>query len=190
MYIGMDLSLCNSGICVIDSNGKILQNFGIKTKATKEDLRSRYERYHFILDQLKHEMSFTKWKNIKCIAIENYSYGSQGKIVQLVESGTIIRDYLFFNLSKYISFIEVAPISLKKFILGTVKNKGKEAKNIMCREVYKKYKVDIDDDNQIDSFLLANVAKCFYEIQNHIEGSFYYNYQLEVVNNLLKKVKK
>jgi hypothetical protein len=189
MFLGLDLSLCSTGVVLLDNDGKIKRKYIILSENKGDDVINRMDRYTMIVSELK-SIIYQYNDCIKNIAIESYSLYSKGqRLVQMIESGTLVRYFLYSNICKVYNseIIEVSPMSVKKYILGTVKNRN--AKNVMCREVYKKYKIDLDDDNIVDAFLLANIAKCYYERKNNIESD-YYKYQYEVVDNILKKNKK
>lgn len=81
------------------------------------------------------------------IIIEGYGYGNQHTLVLLVEIGTIFRHELY----KYgVSYYDVPPTSLKKFVTG----KGNTKKDMMMKEVYKRWGYE-GTDNQCDAVALA-----------------------------------
>lgn len=184
MFLGLDLSLGDSGVVLINDS-KIIIKESIKSYRIFDFIRDRFLRYSIIVNQLN-DILFDYFKKIKCIAIENYSFGSSGRIVQLAESGGLIRNFLIENLNDDVDIIEVAPISLKKFITG--QGKGKQTKNIIIREIYKKYGYDIDNDNVADAFILAKIAELYYYMRNNIIlEKIYHKYQEDVVKNIIKK---
>jgi len=196
-YMGLDLSLRNSGLCLTNNLGyaNVLDN--IKTESTPTMAGFRFTRYNDIamkikniIDEYAEEKIDNKNKNlIKVAAIENYSLGSKGNtLMQLIESGSIVRWML---LKKGIKVIEVAPIQLKKFILGSSfkEAKGENSKIIMCREVYKKYNREVNDHNQIDALILSQIARLYYitKISKHVKVNTWYKYQIEVVESIINK---
>jgi len=179
MFLGLDLSLTNSGVCLVDAAGKILQIGSVHTEPAGDLISQRFSRYWTIVEEISKFFSNPKFQ-ISLAAIEHYSYASRGKTIQLVELGTLVRDSLLVKFP----VIEVAPVQLKKFLLGT--GKGKSLKNVMCREVYKKYGVNIDDDNQVDAFVLTQVARLYFYVKNGRKVKAR-KYQREVVETILKK---
>lgn len=181
-YLGLDLSLCATGYCVIDFavDGKIKVDAKgiIETENSGEMPNNRFPRWEKIWKDIQ---SFTfKRYTIEGVAIENYSFGSKGaKKTQMIESGAIVRSNIIDIYHNHI--IEIAPIQLKKFILGHIDAKGKEAKNIMCREVYKKYNLNINNDNEVDAFLLAIIAALYDNFDDGIIQSEYPKYQMEII---------
>lgn len=197
-FLGLDLSLTRSGYCIINQDGKQVLGGVITTEASGQEIENRFRRYRYIAEQILSEIrTFSKGKkHIQGVAIEAASFGSIGsRKNQLIESSAVVTNTLldFFyreeNTKKATTlWIEVAPQSLKKFILGKLKSKGKEAKNIMCREVYIKYGATIDDDNEVDAFLLAQVSLVYWKRVNEkdYDGDIF-KYQYEVVDNIIKK---
>jgi Holliday junction resolvasome RuvABC endonuclease subunit len=179
MFLGLDLSLSDSGISLINEDGSILILESIKSKRVGDKIEERFARYYSILNQIR-ELIIPYIEKIKGIAIEMFSYGSQGRIVQLAESATLVRDLILRNKNKDSFIIEVSPISLKKFILGKVKAKGQQSKNLIIKEIYKKYDVDINNDNIADAFILSQIVKMYHDKKYEFE------YQKEVIENLIK----
>lgn len=93
-------------------------------------------------------------------AIEGYAYSAKGAVFNLGELGGVLRLALY---KRGIPTIEVPPTYLKKFMTG----KGTSPKNLMLKEAYKTYGVDIDDDNECDAFALALVAQQYFDEEFH-----------------------
>lgn len=159
LYLGLDLSLANSGVCIINEMGKIVEIKSVITGNLGSQMANRFRRYAHAAKGIK-ECILKKDRNekIACCAIEQYSFGSKGRMVQIVENGTMIR----YVIRKYgiTNVIEPYPMQLKKYLLGKV-NKEMNAKNILCREVFRKYGEEINDDNQVDAFILAQIARAY-----------------------------
>jgi crossover junction endodeoxyribonuclease RuvC len=86
------------------------------------------------------------------VAIESFSMGSRGRAVfQLGGLGWLVRADLYEN---HISYIDVTPAELKKFTTG----KGNAKKDVMMREVYKRWGVNVDTSDEADAFALAMFA--------------------------------
>lgn len=87
------------------------------------------------------------------VTIESYAmHGTQ--IVQAVELGTIIR---FFMSRTGISYLDVPPTSLKKFVTG----KGNAKKDLVIKEVFKRFDYDTDTDDLADAYGLAALGLAF-----------------------------
>jgi len=183
-FLGLDISLTSTGVCVINEKGKVC----IITHITSENIGNDVSGRMLRIKNVGKEVLAALGKNIiMCTAIEAYSFASKGKLAQLVEIGSHIRFKIYSFTPSVI--IEPVPIQLKKFILGPQlmkKAKGKEAKTIIIREIYKKYCLDINNDDEADAFILANIALLYYNIRNNVKSK-HFTYQREVIEALIKK---
>lgn len=175
--IGLDLSLSGTGICVVDSNGVLLESNTIKTSAPEaKSLLSRAKRIDLIVNSIESVVStYCPCK----IAVEGHSHGSgmrrgsdgqqfqqRGGIDRHELFGAVVsmlyRDYL-----KYIhSLEEVPPKSLKKWFTSS----GNADKTMMGDEAERrgyttlktlmpKKRVWVYRDNEVDALALALWAK-------------------------------
>lgn len=179
-FIGLDLSLTHSGFCVLNfEKDQVIKNDVIKT-----DKMRGMSRCSYILDNVMH---WVLKSHPSMIAIEGYSFGSQGRAIYGIgELGGIIRYHLFQNHCKW---IEVAPGSLKKFLTG----KGNAQKNQMLMYGLKVYHKQFIDDNQCDAFVLSMIAKHYYMKKSmNVENVFNHlrKHQKEVILKLLEKENK
>lgn len=99
------------------------------------------------------------------MAIEGYAFGAQGKVFGLGELGGLLRLELY---QRGYPLIEVPPTTLKKFLTG----QGNVQKQVMIKELYKKYEIDTNDDNDCDAIALAIYAREFYETEMHFIETF------------------
>ena len=82
-----------------------------------------------------------------------------------------------------IEFYIVAPMTLKKFC-NSSKGKGK---NKIMLEIYKRYGVEFEDDNQTDAFGLAMIGnEILYYKKNKEFSKSLKKYELESVKKVLK----
>lgn len=91
------------------------------------------------------------------VAMEGYSFGSFAGREKMGECGATVKMALVSSLGicKPIAFPTlVAPQQVKKFATG----RGNAKKNEMLLAVYKKWGVDLTDDNLCDAYTLARVA--------------------------------
>jgi hypothetical protein len=184
LFIGMDLSLSNCGLVVLDYNGKVQLLKSIKTEEIGQSVEKRFERCYNQINQFK-ETLLKYDLNDSIIAIESYALQAVGRITSLVESGTLIRDFIYKNYDNC-KILEVAPVSAKKFLLGSGKSDSginKKAKIIM--EIYKQFGLEIGDDNIADAFVLSNIAQAYYNVINNNHNLK--KYQLEVITTIMKK---
>lgn len=169
--LGLDPSLTATGLVILDRNQKIHAVKTIFPNCFEE------ERLIFIRDWVR---SATYNLSVKMAAIEGYSYASIGNLPKLGEIGGILRVLLH---EMNIPFVTVAPQTLKKWVTG----KGQGQKNKMMLAAYKKWGVELDDDNQVDSYGLAMLAHSMYfggkrksyekEVLEKIEKTFLEKYE-------------
>lgn len=146
VFIGIDPSLTATGICVLDQAGaEILRvTFGEKTKRGVERLDA--------MDLYLHQF-MARWRAVPAlVAVEGYSFGSFSGRERLGEWGGVLR--LCLHRLDF-PYVEVPPTTLKKFVTGA----GNAKKNQMLLGVYKKWGVTCADDNEADSYALAQFIR-------------------------------
>jgi len=155
--IGIDPSLTATGIVCL-SDGKIVDKKLIVSK--KKDI----ERLLDITNQITEFIDHGKVSKIDMNVIEGFAFGARGQsMFDLGMLSGIIRQYLYKNWQ--CRFLVIQPTMLKKFITG----KGNCEKSLILKETYKRYKVDIDDDNIADAYGLAMVGYAKFCIDNKID---------------------
>lgn len=143
MYLGIDPSLTNTGLVIINGDGKVISSHSIKGKG-KEHYFNRVTKMIDVVEKI------IKGKNIVCAGIENYSYGSVGKWAQLVTVGALMRDVVHRN---GILIYEAPPSVLKQFAT----QRGNATKPMM-EYAAKKIGVELKNNDEIDAFWLAKLA--------------------------------
>lgn len=142
MILGLDISLTNTGFCLLDK-GRVYKMGLVKSKPNID----RFERFNTILGNLAPFIEKASF-----VVIEGYSFASVGKVFDIAELSGIIKAYIW-SLQK--PFIEVPPNTLKKFVTGN----GNADKNIMMTKAFKTYGIEFDDDNICDAFCLAKYGE-------------------------------
>jgi crossover junction endodeoxyribonuclease RuvC len=141
-YIGIDPS-SKTGFVELDRDGNVI-NIEEVTSNEKTDL----EKFIDVASYLRNSID-----NSYKVVIEGFSYGSRGAGVSYQYGlGWIIREHLLMGL---IDFVEVSPNTLKKFATG----KGNAAKNLVMKDVYKRYGFENDSDNIVDAYVLAQIGR-------------------------------
>ena len=150
IFCGIDPSISATGLIIIDNNVNIIEEKLICTKKKDHPQDIEYR----ILEIIQKLQCLLNYKDkIKLVLIEGISYGSTGDgAAQLAALNYAIRIWL---LLQNIPYKEIPPSSVKKFVTG----KGNCKKNLMLKEVYKKWNVDFSDDNLCDAYSLARLAK-------------------------------
>lgn len=111
-----------------------------------------------------------------CFAvIEGFSFGSRGKAVyEIAGLGYLVRYELY---RRGMPFVVVPPAMLKKFVCG----KGTAQKSLMIREVYRRWSIEVKDDNEADAVGLAHLGAA---LLGHLTGMT--AFQSEVLTRLRK----
>lgn len=169
--IGIDQSLTSSGICVVDGK-KVKMSTTIKPESTDEV--DRLIEIESVLAEI------ITSSNVEIAVMEGYSFMSGGRLASLGELGGIVKKLL---RQLGIDFYIVAPMTLKKFC-NSSKSKGK---NKVMLEIYKRYGVEFEDDNQTDAFGLAMIGNEILHYKKHKEFSkTLKKYELESVMKVMK----
>jgi crossover junction endodeoxyribonuclease RuvC len=151
MFLGLDLSLCGTGVVIIDSDGNYTEKL-IKSNPPKiKNPTTEVRRLMKIRDEIK---SAIMTERIEIATIEGISYMSKNSTSTSQLSGLnyMVREML---MKIGIPFVIVAPTSLKKFATG----KGNCGKDVMMLEIYKRWGVSILNDNVADAYALARAAE-------------------------------
>jgi crossover junction endodeoxyribonuclease RuvC len=156
LFVGIDPSLSGTGVIVIDNDANILDQKLISTHCDKRDFYNIEHRIVHIVKELEFLIPYKPV--LKFVLIEGISYGSKGDgAAQLAALNYYIRIFLLQN---EILYGEATPSKLKKFVTGV----GNCKKNLMLKEVFKKWGVDFNDDNLADAYSLSRLAKNDYHI--------------------------
>lgn len=144
-FLGLDLSVANTGVVVIDQDAKILHQDVLTTKP-KTPIEKRITIIYDGIIQV-HEKYLPHF-----IYIEELAYGARGDaMLELAGVNYFVRTQFTWLDIKYKM---IAPGTLKKFVTGT----GRGKKNLMLKEVFKKWGADFDEDNECDAYCLARMA--------------------------------
>lgn len=168
LFLGIDQSLVNSGVCLFDSDGSV-ELYSIKPGNLKGS-----ERLDFIANKIQEYLDMKP----AMVCMEGYSYGSYGRTFELGELGGILK-LLFFRSDIPVTI--VPPKALKKFLTGN----GNADKMQILKQVSTKYKISPKDDNQADAFGLAKIAQMLYTDTTPL-----IEYEREVVYSLQNPKKK
>lgn len=138
-FTGIDQSYSNTGIVILDNKGNVFKTLTWKTKE-KDNIKRLAEFYKNIQDLI------SQFKDT-IYAMEGYSY-SKFNMAILGELGGVIK-LAFYHSGIPITIYQ--PTVVKKFMCGT----GNAKKELMLKQVYKKFGFDTDDDNLADAFAIA-----------------------------------
>ena len=175
-YLGIDLSLQATGVCIVSSDYSIISKDILSSTTTNTSLR-----LFLLKNALTHFL--TGHEDIKLCCIEGPSFGSKdgGRLFQIGEWTGVVK-LLLFELG--IPFVAAVPSQLKKYISGTGKDVKKE--HVML-DVYKKYNVELRDNNIADAYVLSRIARDYsYLLINKKLPSDIFQYQGEVLKAMWK----
>lgn len=177
--IALDLSLTDTGIAwwVLGDNSSL----GFTNIATTETGPARLVAIRNAISVLSQN-----FPRPMLAFIENYAYSKGNQAHQMGELGGVIRTSLY---DKDISYIVVSPTTIKKFLTG----KGNAPKNVMLKDLYKHFKIDVDNDNEADAITLALLAKAYvtkkYDGLNKSQREVVENITFEEVSSKSQKSK-
>lgn len=145
LVAGIDPSLTGCAVSIFGHEGDpVTVSFG---SSPSDGLGPRFQRFDTLCTKV-----------VECAAaaslccIEGYSFASKGgKAFDRVEFGALLRWRLMLAGVK---LIEVPPTTLKLFAAG----KGNADKTAMALAVYKRWRVELPDDNHVDAYALARMA--------------------------------
>jgi crossover junction endodeoxyribonuclease RuvC len=157
--IGLDLSLCRTGISIIERDGvskKEAIETSIVTSKPPEEKSYATEALRLLeiaSSILKVEERFD-FKKVKVLfVLEGFAYlaHNTSAVFQLAGLSYLIRTSL---AKRSIPFVVVQPTTLKKFITG----KGHSPKDIVMMDILRLYDRRIIDNNEADAFGLARIG--------------------------------
>lgn len=169
--VGLDLSLTATGRASWN-DGRL--DWGVfKTPATLKDLLR--------LQWVRNEA----WEYVQgsdLVVIEDFSLNSRGAFVAEAHGlGWMVRDWLQQGDFPYAL---VTPKGLKKFVAGQFPQSERSNKGVIMREVYRRWGLEINDDNAADATVLVQIGRCLAGILDPQA-----KYQVEVVDGLRNKSK-
>ena len=158
--VGIDPSLTGTGVIVLDENGRH-QNIRLQSRSRGGSVRERNERYLTIVSRVIEfiEDCIGEENEPVVIAIEGYSFESEGRGRYLAEFGGLLRsDLCVFESSR---IYEVAPATLKKYATEKKNRKGKQpTKTEVVHEVGQRWGCFFSSDDEYDAYILARLAGC------------------------------
>lgn len=166
--LGIDLSIRGTGLAMICEDVgvlKLLDGGGVQSLAYPrlQKKLNTGDYYQGLLISPVPDDDWGRWNTIIAavmgyamhahqVTIEGYAFDSGTAWgTSLRELGGIVRYHL--RKAGHVP-LEVAPTALKKFVTGD----GGADKNIVIKEIFKRYDVDFGDDNMADAFGLAKIG--------------------------------
>lgn len=177
---GLDISITGTGYCIMDG-GKRVKDCGV-IKTSPKGFNSDVARF----DQISTEV-FSKMGDygVDAVFIENYAYAAPGNMTRIAELTGIIKHdfYCTFGLEPGEKVFVVAPGTLKKYALGT----GVGDKGLILKYILTKWKVDIDENNTGDAYVLARMGVDFLNYIKDESFTCEYKYEDECMKAMAKQ---
>ena len=190
IVVGIDPSLTGTGIIVLRNGelGKALTTKNEPKLGTIERVRRIYEQINNVIENLSTcyvnayigDKRMIRWEPPSLIVIEGFSYGSKGRgVFDIAYLGWRIREELErYRTEDDIPWLEVSPSQVKQFATG----KGNANKEIVLQQVYKRWGVEFNDNNQADAYVLAQIGRAYLG-----EADGLTDFQQKVVRTLKKE---
>ena len=154
--LALDMSLTRTGWAHVNTTtGRITQGL-IETGTRRGMARLAYLREQVLILALPQSFGLMPDPSVPPptlrVFIEGYAFGARGQaVISLGELGGVIR-LAFYDRGT--ELIEVPPMRVKKFVSG----KGNIQKQLVLKEVYKRWGADFDDDNVADAYALLQLG--------------------------------
>lgn len=172
-FCGIDLSVTNTGLAVVeylgDSKFSLIDIKSIAPNPRTKGFNKKLESLECFIFATE---SFNSIKDSKFFVLENYSFGSPGRLTDLAELAGLYKGHIIRGLGK--SYDVIAPQTVKKIITGS----GRADKN----EVQKSLKNFVIN---IDKFEFNN-----YDESDAVAVAVSYGLQMEEIQNGNKEDKK
>jgi Holliday junction resolvasome RuvABC endonuclease subunit len=151
--LGLDPSIRHTGVVLFYYNKKphIIYANTINTSHSFSTMKDRFDMYYYILKKLRILIKPYKTKEL-IVGIEGYAFRAKGYLVQLIELGALLRDFIFSITD---AMYEISPTTLKKFVLGKA---GGKQKQLIKTTLEDRYGVSFQDDHQADAFGIGMIA--------------------------------
>lgn len=183
--IGVDPSLTNTGVVVLDHKATVVLQRGITSKPLGSDVKSRMERVRQITMTLLEILN--KYRP-DVVTIETYAMHSKGQLAFMAELGCMLR---YVIVDGGVTLYEVAPSTLKKWVTGSgksIKNADgtTDSKTATIVTLTRRYDLNFASNDIYDAYALARMA---FQIAGHEKPEFVY--QMEAIATITEpKVKK
>jgi Holliday junction resolvasome RuvABC endonuclease subunit len=149
LYVGLDLSLTNTGLSVITRTGTLYMIESINAKERRGE-----ERLDYITTEMRNCFDCFRNLNSMLIYIEGYAMGAKGRVFDIGELGGVVKLILYRHNCNY---KVIPPTVLKKFVIGRGAGEGTK-KEDMKLFAYKKWGMEFDNNDECDAYCLARLA--------------------------------
>lgn len=141
--LALDLSLTATGYA------RSLTDFG--TLEPPDDYKGM-QRIHWIYMQVTDLALDTELLMIEDFSMKSNNPGAQERI----GLAFLIR---YWAWKRSIPYCLVAPLSLKKFVLGSAKGKSGDTKSLIVRAVFQRWNVEVNTNDEADAIVLHQIGR-------------------------------
>lgn len=153
-FLGLDLSISGTGLVLLDNNHKITDK--TKLEVPVKGIERLFHLENLFMEFIEAQKAAKREIFLACL--EGPSYQSkEGQLFQLGEWAGIVKLDLF---KLGIDYIIAAPSQLKKYIFGKFEKGSK--KELVILDIYKKYGVEIRDNDIADAYVVSRIARDYY----------------------------
>lgn len=150
IFIGLDLSISETGWCIFNKEGYTESGIVVSKKQDHPCDMLRF------IDTAEKIIEHTGLENLlednPIILIENYAMRGKGQITRIAEFTAVVKTRLY-SILPWENIWYSSPQTLKKFIMG----KGNADKSLILKEIYRKYNMDFNNDNEADAYGLTRI---------------------------------
>lgn len=165
-FAGVDISISSTGIAVVeylgDSKFKLIDKKTISPSRHSKGFDRKLENYQVFKFYTE---NFSAAKEISFFVLENYSYGSPGKIADLGELGGLYRFQIVNNLKK--SFDVLAPQSVKKIVAGSGRATKEEVRDSLSKYIEDFDSINFNNYDESDAVAIAVAYGLLFEKNNN-----------------------
>ena len=173
--LSVDPSYTGTGLILLDTDtGKVLNQQLIKTNESLTVI----QRVNQIIQEIKNFTAPVTVLDLR--VIEGFSFGSANKAHQMGYLGYRIREYFDYEDEYDCLVIEPSPNQVKKFAT----NKTTAGKELIMKEVYKRWGFDTDNNNLSDAYAMAQIGRAYLGSMDKLTA-----FQQEVIDSLRGKKK-
>lgn len=178
-FIAIDYAITRPGLCFTDKSE--MGGFAcVSYNAPKKDnYNHRILRYTDYADMLISEIPYSIFNSKTIVILEDYAAGAKGRTNEIAEATGILKYKLLVETGIKPNQLWLCNIShLKMFLTGN----GMAKKELILKEVYKKWGFDTNDNNEADAFVMWKILKALYhEAEDRISV-----YQKDILKRIRK----
>lgn len=180
--VGIDLSMAATGLTVYRNDGGEPSSCAeLQTVKTKpKDYDTDIERRESIVDYIMGKIP----EGVSMVMVEDYYIPRNpkriGSAIALIELGSLMRSAMW---RRKVPFAVPVASQIKKFATG----KGNAGKEVVFRDVWRRWKIDAKDDNQADSCALAFMAEAAFRVVNNLPVDHLPKFQVEMAAKVMRE---